>query len=51
MTAAFKKLSELRHTRAEESETRLKAIADERQTGMFSSFSLRHDDNGLIIDR
>ncbi|GAA5869213.1 hypothetical protein JCM16303_000393 [Sporobolomyces ruberrimus] len=32
ITAQFRKLSELRHTRAEESETRLKAIADERQT-------------------
>ncbi|GAA6019401.1 hypothetical protein JCM11491_004816 [Sporobolomyces phaffii] len=32
VTGQFKKLSELRHTRAEEAETRLKAIADERQT-------------------
>ncbi|GAA6058761.1 hypothetical protein JCM10212_001877 [Sporobolomyces blumeae] len=30
--AAFKKLSELRHTRAEEAETRLRAISDERLT-------------------
>ncbi|GAA5831832.1 hypothetical protein JCM3766R1_000119 [Sporobolomyces carnicolor] len=32
VTTQFRKLSELRHTRAEESEMRLKAIADERQT-------------------
>lgn len=39
--AAFTKLSELRHTRAEEAEARLKSIADERLSGSFSFRSLR----------